>query len=326
MPMHGHAATNATAPDSVSGFPKGIIVKKITNIAIAASLAIAALPAFATDYNGSKHPASVCENPDRRGHPGPLWAVGLTEDMQLVCFNENRPGNARRIGHVSGLMRGDMLIGIDYRVQDKRLYGVSKTGGVYVLDLRNASATKVSQLSVPLAGNSFGVDFNPAADRLRIVSNTGQNLRHNVNAGGVTLVDDPLDYPPAMPLNAMGPTAMAVTGSAYTNNDLSPDTATTLYALDTMMDQVALQSPPNDGTLAATDKLGLDAGSTVGFDIHSTIRSGASVSVQGLASLYVAGGGSSLYSISLPTGKATPRGAFPAQYRVIGIAIPLDQL
>jgi hypothetical protein len=32
---------------------------------------------------------------------------------------------------------------------------------------------------------SFGVDFNPAADRLRIISDAGQNLAHNVNAGGV---------------------------------------------------------------------------------------------------------------------------------------------
>ena len=39
-----------------------------------------------------------------------------------------------------------------------------------------ATATFVNALSVPLMGTSFGVDFNPAADRLRIVSDLGQNL------------------------------------------------------------------------------------------------------------------------------------------------------
>jgi hypothetical protein len=36
----------------------------------------------------------------------------------------------------------------------------------------DASATMVSQLTLPLTGMFFGVDFNPAADRLRVVSDT----------------------------------------------------------------------------------------------------------------------------------------------------------
>jgi hypothetical protein len=304
-------------------------VKKILTIAVGAALAIASLPSLSSENyasnNAGKRAGSQCADTDRRGQPGALRVVGLTDDMQLVCFDENRPGQARAIGFVSGLMRGDMLVGIDYRVQDNKLYGVSKTGGIYMLDVRTAMASKVSQLSVALEGTSFGVDFNPAADRLRIVSDTGQNLRHNVNTGGVTVVDDPLDYPPATPLNAVGPAATSVTGSAYTNNDLSPTTATTLYALDAMLDQVALQSPPNDGTLAATGKLGIDAGPAVGFDIYSTIRSGASTGAQALASVYTPGAMNSLYSINLSSGKATLRGAFPNQYKVIGIAIPLNQ-
>ena len=222
---------------------------------------------------------------------------------------------------------GDVkLIGIDFRVQDKKMYGVGDRGGVYVIDTRNAAAMKVSQLTVALAGTSFGVDFNPAADRLRIVSDTGQNLRHNVITGGVTLVDDPLDYPPATPVNAVGPPATGVTGSAYTNNDLDASTATTLYALDSNLDQVDIQSPPNDGTLATTGKLGVDAAISVGFDIYSTIRDGVTVKVESLASLQTALGASSFYSINLPTGKATSRGNFTSRNKVIGIAIPLNQL
>ena len=127
-------------------------------------------------------------------------------------------------------------------------------------------------------------------------------------------------------LNSIGPNAIGVTGSAYTNNDLDMSTATTLYALDTQLDQIALRSPPNDGTLAATGKLGTDSSASVGFDIYSTVRNGVTVNVQGLASLKTADGTASLYSINLPTGKATSRGSFSTQNKVIGIAIPLNQL
>lgn len=278
---------------------------------------------LATAFSG--HAANEGGNKAEARKPHFLEVIGLTEDQRLISFNENSPDKARSIGAVSGLMAGDALVGIDYRVQDGKLYGVSKTGGVYMLDTSTAAATKVSQVTVALEGSSFGVDFNPAADRLRIVSDSGQNLRHNINTTGVTLVDDPLDYPPATPLNGVGPNASGVTASAYTNNDLDPSTATTLYAIDTSLDQVALQSPPNDGTLASTGKLGKDATASTGFDIYSTVRDGMTVDIRGLASLKEANGSASLYSISLPTGKATRRGSFSSENAVIGIAIPLEQ-
>lgn len=72
--------------------------------------------------------------------------------------------------------------------QDKRLYGVGNHGGVYQINRFTAEATFIA---VSLDGTHFGVDSNPAADRLRIVSDTGQNLRHDINnvAVPVTTVD-----------------------------------------------------------------------------------------------------------------------------------------
>ena len=55
----------------------------------------------------------------------------------------------------------------------------------------------VSQLTVGLDGYFFGVNFNPAANALRIISNTGQNLRHPF-AGALmfqTQTDATLNYP-----------------------------------------------------------------------------------------------------------------------------------
>ncbi len=251
-----------------------------------------------------------------------LQVVGLTSDNRLICFNEFSPQEARNINFVSNLSGGDTaLIGVDFRVQNGLLYGVGNAGGVYVIDTSNAVATLVNRLSVALDGSaSYGVDFNPPADRLRITSSQGQNLRHNVNAGGVTVVDGALNYTP-------GVTALGIAGSAYTNNDLDASTATTLYAFDSMLDQIAIQSPPNAGTLAATGKLTLDSGIVAGFDIYSTVRGGVTVEVQSLASFTASGSaGPALYSVKLPTGKATSRGGFSAQNMVTDIAIPLNQL
>ena len=250
-----------------------------------------------------------------------LQVVGLTSDNRLVCFNEFSPQEARSINFVSNLSGGDTaLIGIDFPVQNGLLYGVGNAGGAYLIDTANAVATLVNRLSVALDGSTFyGVDFNPAADRLRITSSKGQNLRHNVNANGITIVDGALNYTP-------GVTALGIVGSAYTNNDLDANTATTLYALDSTLDQIALQSPPNNGTLAATGKLTLDASAVAGFDIYSTVRNGVTVDVQALASIKTADGSTGLYSVKLPTGKATPRGNFSAQFMVTDIAIPLNQL
>ena len=130
---------------------------------------------------------------------GDLKVIGLTSDKRLICFNESSPDRAFNIGTVSGLVTDTALVGIDYRVQNGKLYGVGNAGGVYTLDTGNAAATLVNRLTVALTGTSFGVDFNPVADRLRIVGDDGQNLRHNVNVGGVTLVDGALNYTPGTP-------------------------------------------------------------------------------------------------------------------------------
>lgn len=261
---------------------------------------------------------------------GTLEVVGLTgaqQPQQLICFDEDDANNAGTIGTVTGLSGDTHLVGIDFRPatgfnsdgsrDGGDLYGLGNAGGVYTLNLSTAQATLRSRLNVALSGTSFGVDFNPVVDRLRIVSDNGQNLRANVDTGA-TVVDAVLNYTPGTPANG-------ITGAAYTNNDADPSTATTLYDIDSILDQVAIQAPPNAGTLNLTGKLTVDTTPAVGFDIYSTIRNNSTVDVRGLASL-TTGGQARLYRITLFTGRATLRGTFSAQNQVTGLAIPLNQL
>jgi len=247
-----------------------------------------------------------------------LRVIGLTDDGRLVRFRATAPRKTRDIGYVSGLAGADTaLIGMDFRVQDGKLYGVGNGGGVYTIDTATAQATFVNALSVTLSGNVFGVDFNPAADRLRIISDTGQNLAHNVT--GVTAANSTLTYtaPPAAPVAALG-----VTAAAYTNNDLDPSTATTLFDIDTTLDQAVIQSPPGAGILVATGKLGFDAAPQVGFDIYSRNSRGVTTANQAFASLIV-NGKSSFYGVVLTTGRAFWLGTFDDT--VVDIAVPIDQ-
>ncbi|MFI7612235.1 DUF4394 domain-containing protein [Nonomuraea terrae] len=270
-------------------------------------------------------PSTVATSRARRPGSGPR-VTGLTTRGELVVFDAGAPRAVDRVGRISGLRGDRRVVGIDHRVQDRKLYAVGDRGGVYTLDGR-ARATKVSQLTVPLSGRRFGVDFNPAANRLRVISDTGQNLRHNIDdpagapASGVTVRDGALTNP-AVPPATSGKTATGVTGAAYTNNDLSAGTATTLFDLDTMTDQVSAQSPANAGNLAPTGKLGVNAAADAGFDVHSRLRGGVTVANTAYATIR-SGGAYRFYRIDLLTGGAVAVGTFPAAHQVSDIAVRL---
>ncbi|WUI35688.1 DUF4394 domain-containing protein [Streptomyces zaomyceticus] len=247
-----------------------------------------------------------------------LISVGLTSDQRLVGFDVRDPADTWSLRKINGLQGDSKLVGIDFRVQNGKLYGVGDKGGVYTLN-SDAKAVKVSQLTVALQGRHFGVDFNPAANRLRVISDTGQNLRHNIDdpaAPKTTTVDGTLTNPTMPPSTALG-----VTGAAYTNNDLDATTATTLFDIDTTNDRVSLQSPANVGTLAPTGNLGVNAGPSAGFDIYYQASDSSN---RGFAALST-GGKQRFYKVNILNGKATLVGDFPAGRQVVDVALPLNQ-
>lgn len=246
-----------------------------------------------------------------------LEVVGLTADQKLVCFLEHLPRLSATIGTVSGLDDDTRLVGIDYRPATGALYGLGDSGGVYTIDVATAEASLQTRIDQKLAGTFFGIDFNPTVDLLRIVSDAGQNLAANV-VTGVTTVNAVLTTPPT------AGTTLGVTAAAYTNNDLDPTTATTLFDINTATDRVLVQAPPAAGTLNPTGNLRVDAGSDAGFDIYSRLRNGITAEVKAFAALTV-GGRARFYSLDPLTGEASPRGSFRNAHQVVDIAVPLNQ-
>lgn len=94
-----------------------------------------------------------------------------------------------------------------------------------------------------------------------------------------------------------------------------------MFDLDVTLDQVAIQSPANSGTLALTGKLGTDA-TRAGFDVFSELKDGRTVGNVGYAVL-TTGGQSSVQRIDLLTGKAYPSSELA--YPVADLAVALQR-
>lgn len=201
----------------------------------------------------------------------PTTLVALVGDKRLVTINANR---ARAVSSV--LVKGaggavvGRLIGIDVRPADGNLYGVDTAGVVYVINPDNGIAT-VRSLFAPTFSRDvrWSVDFNPAADRLRIIGNNGSNFRGDVDCGACMLtVDTAINYALPNPFGGVNPEVIA---AAYSNNlpGTPPPPATLLWDIDNTTDALHLQLPPNNGTLNAVgNRLGINPGN-VGFDIET---------------------------------------------------------
>ena len=254
-----------------------------------ARLLLAATLGAALAACGSSNDRQPAPQPTPTPMP-PAMSVGdvfiLTASNRLASVNRDAPGTVRTTVAVTGLQSGENLMGIDVRPADGLLYGVGSTGRIYTIDPASGAATLKSRLMADaadttapftaLAGTEFGVDFNPVADRLRVVGNTGQNLRINVDNGATTTDGD---------ING-GATNGAITAAAYTNS-FAGTASTTLYVLDSASDTMYVQNPPNNGTLASPIALGVDAGATNGFDIDARSNMGYAVlSVGGVRNLY----------------------------------------
>jgi len=253
---------------------------------------------------------------------------GLTDSNRLLSFSAASPGDIETNVKITGIPDGADLIGIDFRPADGLLYTVAKvgtTGSLYTIDPESGQATFVASLVMPgtttpivLQGTQFGFDFNPMADALRIVSDTGQNLRvlpstRAAGAVGTTFTDGTLNY--------AGVTATGVTGAAYTNN-VRMATATTLYDIDSNLDQLVIQSPPNSGTLVRVGNLGVDTASFVGFDIRTT--GGMDIAYASLTEQKGRGATlATLYQVNLATGAVTSLGKIGGPKTLIDIAAAL---
>ncbi|GAB3477735.1 DUF4394 domain-containing protein [Polaromonas eurypsychrophila] len=256
-------------------------------------------------------------------------AVAVTASNKLIKFNAGQPGRILSTASISGLQAGETLLGIDYRVSKDQLYALGSSGRLYTINEDTAVATVVGMpFAVKLEGTQFGFDFNPTVDRIRVVSNTGQNLRLHPDTGAVvdsnmTLegvqTDGKLAY--AAGDANFGKSPITV-GAAYSYNKVDTK-ITTNFALDAATGALVTQGSreglvppvsPNTGQLFTVGALGM-AFTTAAFDIQA-------LSDVAFAALSNDGSPASRWvTIDLKTGAARLLGTVGGGERVVGIAL-----
>ena len=230
--------------------------------------------------------------------------VLLTESglgQGLLTVDSSAPGTpAGPLYFMSGLGAGESLLSIDFRPLTGELYGLSSGNAVYTLNPNSGVATLVgSGFTNPLNGGSFGFDFNPVIDRIRIVSDANQNFVAHPTTGNANVAATTPVFFAAGDVNAAKDPH--VVHHAYDGNVFGVlGAATQLRAIDTNLDILVTQAN-NAGTLATVGSLGVEATNVGGFDV-ATSGNAYAVFADTLA------GTSRLYSINLSTGAASALG------------------
>ena len=221
------------------------------------------------------------------------WILGLVEGKWIVTIDSGTHKVAKGVD----IKGAGKLIGIDVRPADGLLYGVTADGSIVTIDPQSGQAAQKSKLSEMLKpGIVATVDFNPVADRLRIMGSDGTSLRVNVDDGKAT-VDGSHKFKEG-DANA-GKTPKIVAG-AY-SNAVKGTQSTMLYNIDATTSSLVTQAPPNDGVLNTVGSLGIKLDGAVGFNI---VTSAPDKNEAWLTT------GGALYSVDLKTGKASMVGKF----------------
>lgn len=253
-------------------------------------------------------------------HASAQSVQAVRDGNTLVTVNTSAPSTVLRSVTITGLGAGQTVAGIDYRPAAPRiLYAISNVGQIYTVDTRTGVASAIGTPPLPTI-SAVGFDFNPTVDRLRIVTQVGQNVRANPDTGALAATDVNLAYAPT---DANAGAIPTVAGAAYTNN-VAGATTTTLYVLDTrgalaptrLATQGNATVSPNTGQLFTVGSTGVTSLGVSGFDIGSTGTAFATFTDPVTRV-------TSLYSINLGTGAATPLGVLAGNTSYEGLAIAL---
>jgi hypothetical protein len=190
-----------------------------------------------------------------------IWAI----DQHNVLFSFDSANPATVLTAKLLLVGQQNIVAIDFRPATGVLYAMTDEGYLVEVDTRPSQGNAWPTYSFQgpgitnLNGTSFGFDFDPVADRIRVTSDTDVNFSHVY--GGSTIAQTPLTAPYGNP---------SVVGSAYSNNFPGAQ-STTLYNIDSGADVLTVQHSPASGAQTVIGALEQSISSEeLGFDIASS--------------------------------------------------------
>ena len=257
----------------------------------AVALAMTAMALAACDGSSNPNDGGVVDPP-----AATVTVFGVRGDAELIRFSPTAPGTVTSIAAISGLGAGERVVGLDFRPASGELFATTSLGNLLIVDPTTAIATPIQSVTgtgTEFTAARYGVDFNPAANALRIIGDDGLNLRVPTTA----LVSPP----PSPAVNTLVDGRMGylqgVTAAAYTNPNPG-STGTELFVVDADNDVLLLQDA-NVGRLTEVGALGVDVSAVSGYDIFQTPLGNEHYAI------FTVGGASALYSLNPTTGAAT---------------------
>ena len=245
--------------------------------------------------------ATAPDEPEGAPRAETVWAI--TDGHELIKFNAGQPRRILERRPLVGLQPGEQVLGADFRVARGVLFALTSTGRVLTLQTASGQTTPVGAIpTASLPAGRYGVDFNPAADRLRVVHESGLNLRLHPDTGALLATDPPLAYAASDPAAGRTP---RIAGAGYTYNKRD-EKLTTNYAIDLATGHLVRQGSiegaqpvvsPNTGQLFTVGPLGTGALDDVAFDIADLNNAALIAARQGPRTR--------LHLVDLSTGRAT---------------------
>ena len=182
--------------------------------------------------------------------------IGLSPNNELVNFTSGPPAQDLGVVPITGLRDLEVVLAIDTRPATKELFAVTNQNFIYIIDPETGVATPVS--NIPLApavnGVMMGFDFDPAADVIRLIADSGQNLRISPETGAVIAID-----------NVINSFTAEINGSAYTYPGIGSPSK--LYSIDIANAVLYRQRDPNSGQLQLVGPLAYYWSGEGGFEI-----------------------------------------------------------
>ncbi|MBS0659292.1 MAG: DUF4394 domain-containing protein [Verrucomicrobia bacterium] len=237
---------------------------------------------------------------------------GLTTTQAIVTFDSASPGTVSAPIGLTGQLSGHTVRSIDFRPNTTggaTMYAISAdaantTAQVYSVNFATGALTPLGT-TFTLTGNTsqyISIDFNPAADRLRIVTGSGQSFRWNPVTSAFVQADTALTY-----AAGQGSGVPFVAGVAYDQN-ANGTPVTTLFGFDLNTNNLVRIGgqggvpSPNGGLVSNIGATGITPfDGNIGFDVGTFLGNAYISAHTGVTT-------DTLYSINLATGVASSLG------------------
>jgi hypothetical protein len=204
-----------------------------------------------------------------RGQLAGNTGVAVTDAGDVIVFDTENAEFTQKLFTLPASVPPAAIVGADFRPKTDAAYLLLRAaaGALQLVTVTPAGAASTVGGPIPLAdptATHFGMDFNPVVDRIRVISDKGENFRVNPDDG--TKIPD---------TNLSDPASQYV-GAAYTNNRNPAPATTTLYDIgvagtgDVLARQGGVDgvgSSPNDGIVTAIGPTGFDSSLNLSFDI-----------------------------------------------------------